>query len=105
MRTLCCLYRGTYEIPLLAAQSHYSQVPTLLRRGKGSEALAEAERAVELAPDASQVQAELGGTLLSLHRDAEGEEIFGKAMAKAHKPDESGDVVAVVIAKLRHPIY
>ncbi len=100
------LYRGTYEIPLLAAQSHYSQVPMLLRTGKGSEALAEAEKAVELAPDAPQVQAELGGTLLSLHRDAEAEEIFGKAMAlaKAHRPDESGDV-AVVIAKLRHPIY
>ncbi len=90
------VYEGTYDVPLVAAQSHYSQVGALLRRGKADAALGEARTAVELAPDSAQVRAELGGTLLRLHRDAEAEAAFGEAMAlaKAHRPDQSAQVTA-----------
>lgn len=100
------VYEGTYEVPLLAAEAHYSQAPMLLRQGRGDVALAEAREATEIAPESAVLRADLGGTLLKMHRDAEAEVEFGRAMemAKAHRPDQT-EAVARVIGALRHPKF
>ena len=100
------VYEGTYDVPLLAAEAHYSQVPMLLMQGRGDAALAEAREATEIAPDSAVLRADLGGTLLKLHREAEAEAEFAKAMemAKEHRPDQT-EAVAKAIGALRHPRY
>jgi hypothetical protein len=57
-------------------------------------------RVLYAAPEAAQVQVELGGTLKELHRDAEADEAFSHAMqlAKAHRPDDQSKQVAALIA-------
>jgi tetratricopeptide (TPR) repeat protein len=94
------VYQGSYDIPLAAAQAHFSQVHALLRQGKATEALAEARQAAALAPEAAEVQVELGGTLKALHQNAEAAEAFKEAMklAKAHRPDDQSTQVAALIA-------
>jgi Flp pilus assembly protein TadD len=75
-------------------------VHALLRQGKATEALAEARQAAALAPEAAEVQVELGGTLKALHQNAEAAEAFKEAMklAKAHRPDDQSTQVAALIA-------
>jgi Flp pilus assembly protein TadD len=99
------VYRGSYDIPLAAAQSHFSQVSALLHQGKTAEALTEARLAVALAPEAAEVQVELGGTLKTLHQEAEATEAFREAMqlAKAHRPDDQSTQVAALIAAAGAP--
>lgn len=100
------VYRGTYDLPLAAAASHISQVQALLRAGRTDAAVAEAQAAVNLAPGSAQMQARLGGALLSAHRPAEAEQAFREAMreAKDHKPDDQTGEIARLIALLRQPL-
>jgi hypothetical protein len=101
------VYRGTYELPLAAAASHVSQIPTLVRAGKADAAVAEAQAAVNLAPGSAQMQARLGGALLSAHRPEEAEEAFREAMrkAQAHKSNDQTQEITMLIAGLRHPLF
>jgi tetratricopeptide (TPR) repeat protein len=100
------VYRGSFDIPLAAAQAHYSHVGWLLREGKAEQALAEAQTAASLVPWSAQVQAELGQTLLRLHREGEANEAFAKAlqMAKAKSPQDQSQI-AELIEGLRHPRF
>jgi tetratricopeptide (TPR) repeat protein len=45
------VYRGRFEVPLVAALSHTSRARQLVRRQRFEEAVADGRRAVELAPD------------------------------------------------------
>lgn len=101
------VYQGTYALPLAAAASHASQISTLVRGGKADGAVKEAQTAVNLAPDSAEMQARLGGALLSTHRPAEAEQAFDEAMrkAQAHKPNDQTQEITRLIAGLRHPSF
>ncbi len=101
------VYEGTYNIPLLAAQSHFSQVPTLLRQGRVAEAIQEAKAAEAMAPNDAALQAEIGGLFLSLHQKEAAEKTFASALAlaKAHQPDDQTDTIAQRIDTLRNPPF
>ena len=99
------VYRGDFDVPLLAAQTHVSQVRVLLRSHQGDRALAEAQEAARLDPDSPAVEASLGGTLLQLNRKDEAQQAFSKAMqlAHAHQPDDESPEVTAQIAGIMHP--
>ncbi len=73
------VYRGTFDVPLLAAQTNAVAATGLLRRRRLPEALALAQTAVAQAPESAEVNAVLGQALLASGHIAEGE----KAMATA----------------------
>lgn len=100
------VYEGTYDVSRLAAQSHFSQVPTLIRQGRVDQALQEARTAEALAPNAADIQVEIGGMFLALRKDAAAESNFARALqlAKDHHPDET-ETVAKRIAVLRKPPF
>ena len=100
------VYEGTFAVPLLAAESHASQAPMLLRRGRGAEALAEMQTASQIAPESAEVEAQLGGTLLRMGRGAEAEAAFGRAvdLAKVQGQRET-DQVLTHIAGYRRPSF
>ncbi len=101
------VYKGSFDVPLVAAQARYSGVTMLLRQGKGDEAIAEARAAAAMAPDSAHMQAKLGGALKIAHRDEEAEVVFAKAMqmAKDHQPDDQSQQVATVIDSFRRPMF
>ena len=98
------VYRGAFDVPLAAAATHMSQVPTLLRMGQPDAALAEASAAVNLAPQSPIVQAGLGGTLLQLGRTPEAQQAFSSALEKArlHQQPEETAAVEARIAQMQH---
>ncbi|WP_161571044.1 phospholipid carrier-dependent glycosyltransferase [Granulicella sibirica] len=98
------VYEGSFDVPLLAAESHLSQVPLLMRMGNSDAALKEAEAAIAIAPQAPLIEAALGGTLLQLHRVPEAKQAFGRAMQEsAALSKEDSDATAVKIAQMEQP--
>jgi 4-amino-4-deoxy-L-arabinose transferase-like glycosyltransferase len=94
------VYRGEFDVPLLAGHSHASQVPMLMRMQKRDDALTEASTALAIDPRSPMLEATLGATLLQLGRASEANEAFSMAMQKAreHKPDDESAAVAAQIA-------
>ena len=99
------VYRGDFDVPLIAAQTHVSQVRVLLPSHQEDRALAEAQEAVRLDPQSPEVEASLGGTLLQLNRKDEAQQAFLKAMqlAHAHQPDDESPEVTAQISQMMHP--
>jgi 4-amino-4-deoxy-L-arabinose transferase-like glycosyltransferase len=83
------VYRGTFNLPLLAAESNASAATRLLRQGHVPEALALAQTAVQQAPDCAEAQAILGQILLASGRAAEGRDALAKALhlAQTNHPE------------------
>ena len=98
------VYRGGFDIPLAAAATHMSQVPTLLRMRQPDAALAEATIAVHLAPQSPILEAELGGALLQLGRTQEAQQAFTSALvlARTYQSEEETGAVAARIAQIQH---
>lgn len=101
------VYEGTYDVPLLAAQSHLSQVPTLMREGRTAEAMQEVRTAEAIAPNAADIETEIGGYLLAGRQNAAAETAFAKALdlAKAHRPDDQSATITQRISLLRKPVF
>jgi hypothetical protein len=99
------VFRGEYDVPLAAAQSHISQISMLLRQGMTGRAVEEAQAAVALVPDNASLKARLGGTLLKVHRDQEAKQAFAEAMqlAKMHRPNDQSKQIADLITELQQP--
>ncbi len=99
------LYRAEFDVPLLAAHSHSSQVPMLMRMQKRDAALAEASTALAMDSRSPILEVAMGATLLQLGRVPEANEAFSRAMQKAreHKPDDESAAVAAQIAQLTQP--
>jgi hypothetical protein len=74
------VYEGHFDLPLAAGLSHARKAGNLLTAGRAEEALAEAQQAVALAPDAVKSQAVLGDTLTALKRREEAREAYQKAL-------------------------
>lgn len=74
------VYEGDFRIPLAAALSHVLRSAELLERKKVDEAVAEAQRAVAIAPDGLQTQMALGDALAAAGRKDEARAAYGKAL-------------------------
>lgn len=77
------VYEGHFDIPLAAAIGHRQKAADLLAQGKPDEALQEAQRSVELAPDSVASNALLGDVLMALHRDADARAAYQQALNSA----------------------
>jgi hypothetical protein len=95
------VYRGTFNVPLLAAESNAAAATGLLRQGRLPEALALAQTAVQQAPDAADINFALGQTLLASGRILEGRQAMATALrlARANHPEYQ----PYLIDQLEHP--
>ena len=74
------VYRGTFDVHLLAAQTNALAATKLLRLQRTSEALAFSQRAVQQAPDSAEVNGLLGQTLLAANRVTDGQQYIASAI-------------------------
>jgi hypothetical protein len=74
------VYHGTFNLPLLAAQTNTTNALSMLRQGRFPEALALAQTAVQQAPDSAEVNAILGQALLATGHEAEGRQANATAL-------------------------
>jgi 4-amino-4-deoxy-L-arabinose transferase-like glycosyltransferase len=81
------VFHGDFHLPLAAADGHASAAYALLQAGKVQEALAEAQTAVTLAPNAPDMQATLGMVLLKMGRPEEAQQAFQNARRLAQTVD------------------
>ena len=77
------VFRGHFEIPLAAALGHDQRAGNLQRAGKFTDALAEQQQAIALAPDSVQINARMGDILAALGRSAEARQAYAKALKRA----------------------
>jgi 4-amino-4-deoxy-L-arabinose transferase-like glycosyltransferase len=83
------VYDGHFEIPLAAAISHTQKAGFLLEEKKLPEALAEAQQAVALAPQAVRTNSMLGDVLTAMGRTDEARQAYEVALhsAKTIEPE------------------
>jgi 4-amino-4-deoxy-L-arabinose transferase-like glycosyltransferase len=74
------VFRGTFNLPHLAAESNASAATQLLRQGRVPEALSLAQTAVQQDPDCADAHAALGQVLLTSGRAGEGREALATAL-------------------------
>jgi predicted Zn-dependent protease len=74
------VYHGTFSVPLVAAYSLSAEAAKLAHAGRMSEAIAESEEAVQLAPHSAAIQAGLGIILIEAGRTEEGQRINATAL-------------------------
>ncbi len=92
------VYRGTFDVHLLAAYSHSIVANRLANQGRMAEALAEAQEAARLAPDSASMQAGLGLALMGAGRTQEGQQVNAKALrlALAVDPEFQGALIGML---------
>jgi hypothetical protein len=83
------VFDGAFHVPLASALGHVQIARALMRRHQLDEALAEAQTAAALAPDAMQPERTLGDVLTAMHRDAEARQAYQKALAIARTMEPS----------------
>jgi hypothetical protein len=95
------VYRGTFNVPLLAAESNAAAATVLLRQGRVSDALSLAQTAAQEAPEAADVNFIFGQALLASGRIPEGRQALDTALrlARANHPDYQANL----IDQLEHP--
>jgi tetratricopeptide (TPR) repeat protein len=83
------VFEGKFAIPLAASIGHRQKAEDLLAAGKPDEALAEAYKAVELAPHAVAANVTLGDVLVALGRKGEARTFYLAALqlAKTVQPE------------------
>lgn len=74
------VYEGEFHVPLASATSHVLRSAELLTQKKNGDALAEAQQAVALAPDALQTEMALGDALAAAGRRDEARAAYGRAL-------------------------
>jgi hypothetical protein len=77
------VFDGHFEIPLASALSRVQQAQNLLAAQQVEQALAEAQAAVALAPEAVQARMALGDVLTAAGRTEEARAAYGKALSLA----------------------
>jgi hypothetical protein len=77
------VYDGHFDIPLASALNHLTQSQLQEQAGHMDQALAEAQTAVQLAPNSLQTQARLGFLLTKSGRQDEGHQVLQRALAIA----------------------
>ena len=96
------VYEGHFEIPLAASIGHVQKAQALLEQGRLPEALAEAQQAVALAPEAVKPNSLLGDILTAMHHSDQARVSYQKALslAKTIEPDFQVGAVADLEKKL-----
>lgn len=96
------VFDGHFELPLAAAHSHAQKAETLLEAKQLPAALAEAQQAVTLAPDALKPNALVGDVLTAMQRPQEARPFYEKALtlAKTVAPEFQQGWVGPLEAKL-----
>jgi Dolichyl-phosphate-mannose-protein mannosyltransferase/Tetratricopeptide repeat len=74
------VYHGTFNVPLVSAYSHLAAAGMLTRTQQTAQALAEAQQAVQLAPDSADIQAGLARTLEAAGRTDEANQANATAL-------------------------
>lgn len=77
------VFEGHFEIPAAAAIGHRQKAADLLAQGKLDEALLEAQRAVDLAPNAVATNVVLGEVLAAVNRNDEARAAYAHALTSA----------------------
>jgi tetratricopeptide (TPR) repeat protein len=77
------VFNGHFELPLAAAIAHAQKAQNLLAAKRTQEALADAQQAVSLAPDAVSPNATLGDVLSQMGRRDEARQSYQRALASA----------------------
>ena len=77
------VYDGHFEIPLAASISHSQKAEWLVEAHQLPEALAEAQQAVALAPNAVKPNAQMGDILTEMNRKDEARLYYEKALTNA----------------------
>jgi hypothetical protein len=97
------VFEGSFDVPLASAMSHVVRSGDLLTLKKPQEALAEAQTAVRIAPDALQTQMALGDALAAVSRSGDAEVAYQKALGIVHTMEPSAQEVWVpkIEAKLK----
>ena len=90
------VYRGTFNLPLLAAETNASVATTLLRQGRLPEALTFAQTAAQQAPDAADVNAILGQVLLASGQVSAGQQALANALhlAQTNHPEYQQSLIS-----------
>jgi hypothetical protein len=97
IENIILVYRGTFDVPLLAAQTNAMAASNLLvRQHRAAEAVVLAQTAVKQAPDSAEVTAILGQALMSAGRTAEGKEALEMAahLAENNHPEYQKALIA-----------
>jgi Flp pilus assembly protein TadD len=89
------VYRGTFDVPLLAAHSQESGAIAHLFQGKLPEAITEEQAAVKEAPDSAEMHATLGRILMMAGRTTEGRQELDTALhlARTIHPDYQANLI------------
>jgi hypothetical protein len=97
------VYQGSFDLPLASAMSHIVESSAQLRRKNFDAAIAEAQLAVSIAPDAVQSQMALGDALAGAGRKADSREPYQRALAlvKTMEPSARAEWQPRVEALLR----
>jgi tetratricopeptide (TPR) repeat protein len=87
------VFDGTFQVPLASAMCHAHRSSTLREAKKLPEALAEAQTAVSIDPDALQAQMALGEALAANKQTEAAREAFQKALLIAQTMEPSAQMV------------
>jgi tetratricopeptide (TPR) repeat protein len=89
------VYHGTFNVPLLSAQSHSLTAKNLAAEGKMQEAVTEAQEAARLAPNSAAMQEKLGEILMEAGRNQEGQQANATALrlARSTYPESQQELI------------
>jgi thioredoxin-like negative regulator of GroEL len=90
------VYHGTFNLPLLAAETNASTATALLRQGRLPEALTFAQTATQQAPDSADVNAILGQVLLASGQVPAGQQALANALhlAQTNHPEYQQNLIS-----------
>jgi hypothetical protein len=89
IENIILVYRGTFNVPLLAAQTNSAAAINLLRQHRFPEALALAQTAANQAPNSAEINAVLGQALFASGKIPEGRQAMANALrlAQSNHPE------------------
>lgn len=95
IENIILVYHGTFDVPLLAAQTDDGEVWSLLAQHRVPEALALAQRAAQEAPDSAEVNNMLARALLASGRTEESKQAAANVvkLARADHPEYQRDLL------------
>ena len=100
------VFHGDFDVPIVAAESHLSQVSNLMHAREGAAAYNEVEAALAAAPESPSIQADAGGALLQLGKVPEAQQAFATALREsAGLPPEESKAIGVRIAQAQRPPF
>jgi hypothetical protein len=99
------VYRGTFNVPLLAAQTNSAAAISLLRQHRSSEALALAQIAANQAPNSAEINAVLGQALFASGKIPEGRQAIANALrlAQSNHPEYQKYLISQLQQLGSHP--